>query len=170
MNKLIIVLMLFITCSSAAHTPGDTAQAQHGPMFNFIDNDRAHDFEGVVKNTTVSYKVQFKNSGDSPLVISRIYAAPPYPGSPPYSVIATWPQKPVKPGKKGIIVITFAAKDTTGSFQNELLVSSNAAPEGYPLLYITGAIVPVQREHYDTYPDPIIPVEMLVPIIQAVAK
>lgn len=170
MNKLLILFLLLVPGLPAfAQITGDTTIKKRGPQFNFINNDRAHDFGGVEKNTTETYQVQFKNSGDEPLIITGIQATP-HKGNPLYDIKIKWSQTPVKPGKKAIIVVSFSAKEDIGSFANELLVTSNAAPANYPLLYVTGAIVPEKRNIEPKQKEPVIPIEMLQPVIQSIAN
>ena len=146
------------------------AQSTDGAQFNFINNDRLHDLGGVNKNTTITYNVQFKNSGSSPLEISGMHYDTGKVKQPPYTVHIKWPSKPVKPGKKGVITVSFVSGEHIGSFDNVLYVTSNATITNYPLLYLAGAIVP---EHYYVEPEkkePIFPIEMLAPVIRANTK
>lgn len=145
------------------------AQNAAAPQFNFINNDRGRDIGGMAINSATSFQVQFKNSGDSPLVITDMHLSPNDAGGPPRNIQIKWPPKPVRPGKKGIITVTIKAGGEIGSFKNEILVTSNATTANYPLLYLTGAIVPEVRERTKSKDDePVIPIEFLVPVIGAI--
>jgi hypothetical protein len=172
--KNLITFLLFVVCcmnNTTAQTNGDISATARpiGPQFTFINNDRGHDFDELLPNTSTSYKVEFKNSGDMPIVISDMHCDMHQQGNGAYNIKVTWPTKPVKPGKKGIINVTITAGDETGSFSNWITVTSNATSANYQLLYFVGAIVPVRseqiRQHKST--DDMQLFELLGPVILA---
>ena len=177
MKHPVFFLLLLVCCmnNAIAQTTNDTPAAHNvkGPEFTFINNDRGHDFDMLLPNTTASYKVQFMNSGDMPLVITDMHCDMHQSGRGAiYEIKVTWPGKPVKPGKKGIINVTITAGDEKGSFSNWIVATSNATAANYQLLYFTGAIVPVRsefvREHKST--DDMQLFDLLGPVIKANTK
>jgi hypothetical protein len=146
MKKLITILFAaFSFCISAsAQTNNSTANAG-GPEFNFI-NGRVYDFGRRVINTKATYKFEFKNTGDQPLVITEMHSEKNEITSPPYKLLINWPKEPIKPGKKGVISVTVVTQDDIGSFQNEIYVTSNATRDNFPLLLVGGAVVPEKSQ------------------------
>lgn len=141
-----------------------------GPQFYFSNNDRAHNFGAISINGNAEYKFEFTNTGTRPLLIKEMRSIPKGINTPPYKVLVNYPQGPIRPGKAGIITALVVAQANTGSFKCEVQVTSNATRPNYPLLLLTGAIVP---EHSNISPSPkppVIPIEYLVPLINAASK
>ena len=161
MNKLItrVLLLIIIPFPSFAQTEKDST----GAHFTFLTS-RAYDFGAVLTNSFTTAKFEFKNSGTTPLIIKSISGSPKGLKSPNYKLILSYPQSPVMPGMQGIIEFTFKAAGDTGSFKNEILVTSNATPLKYPLLYITG-VVYTEYDHTDTAKKQTIPAGFSSPVI-----
>lgn len=148
-----ILSLLFFLCT---HICGQTANPQKaindtgGAEFTFITK-RIYDFGAVVKNASASCQFQFTNTGNHPLTITEMHSSPREINSPDYTLQISYPRKPIKPGKKGIITVSFKAQDEIGSFRNELYVTSNATVDNYPLLLVAGAVVPEPNPHDPPY-------------------
>jgi hypothetical protein len=92
-----------------------------------------YDFDTIDIDTDgYSYAFHFTNTGTSPLFINDVISSC-------GCTIADWPTKPIDPGKKGAIVITFHATQT-GSFVKTVLVKSNAANKPKMTLQIKGHV------------------------------
>lgn len=98
-----------------------------------------HDF-GTIKESKgpVKYTFELKNIGDKPLVIVDAVA----------SCGCTRPSftaKPIKPGKKGKVEVTFNPTGRAGTFRKTIKVKTNC-PDKVSTLTITGTIIPKSKE------------------------
>lgn len=96
---------------------------------------KSHDF-GTIKeaNGPVSCTFEFTNTGDKPLLIIDATAScgctrPEY------------PSKPIKPGKKGKIKVTFSPIGRPGAFKKTVKIKTNGK-ERTTTLIIKGTVVP----------------------------
>jgi hypothetical protein len=124
-----------------------------GAQFTFL-TPRAHDFGSVYINSNSSYKFEFKNTGKTPLIIKSINGSPKGLNSPNYKMIISYSQSPVMPGMLSAIEVTFKAQGDTGIFKNQILITSNATPDKFPLLYISGIIIPEFAPAQERVPSP----------------
>ena len=127
MNKFITALIaIFITAFSMLAD-------DNGAKISFVE--KSHDF-GTIKeaNGPVSYEFEFKNVGNEPLVILSARAScgctrPEY------------PEKPIKPGEKGKIKITYNPAGRPGEFDRKIKIQTNDKNRR-PVLKITGVVIP----------------------------
>jgi hypothetical protein len=160
----LLSFIFFGICFTSLAQSSDT-----GAVFTFITN-RYFDCGGLTVRSETACKFQFKNTGDKPLIISEMHCAPVEKNAPPLVIHIRYPTKPVRPGKKGIIEITVTAIDNIGSFQYKAYVTSNATSANYPLLLLTGAVVPVHAERNEPEADMSGFFEFLVPVVKAIAN
>lgn len=127
MNKFITaIIAIFITAFSMLAD-------DNGAKISFVE--KSHDF-GTIKeaNGPVSYEFEFKNVGNEPLVILSARAScgctrPEY------------PEKPIKPGEKGKIKITYNPAGRPGEFDRKIKIQTNDKNRR-PVLKITGVVIP----------------------------
>ena len=127
MNKFITaIIAIFITAFSMLAD-------DNGAKISFVE--KSHDF-GTIKeaNGPVSYEFEFKNGGNEPLVILSARAScgctrPEY------------PEKPIKPGEKGKIKITYNPAGRPGEFDRKIKIQTNDKNRR-PVLKITGVVIP----------------------------
>jgi hypothetical protein len=127
MNKFITaIIAIFITAFSLLAD-------DNGAKISFVE--KSHDF-GTIKeaNGPVSYEFEFKNVGNEPLVILSARAScgctrPEY------------PEKPIKPGEKGKIKITYNPAGRPGEFDRKIKIQTNDKNRR-PVLKITGVVIP----------------------------
>ncbi len=151
LKLLLVISSLFCVGASAQTTNPQTPAADSGgPEINFITK-RVYDFERITVNSSATYHFQFRNTGNRPLLINEMHSAPNELSGPAHHLQITWPPKPVKPGKKGTIVVTVRAEDGAGSFRNEIYVTSNATEGDFPLLLVAGTIVPYSNVQEGPY-------------------
>ena len=98
-----------------------------------------YDF-GTIKESkgAVKHTFEFKNTGDKPLIIIDAVA----------SCGCTRPSftaKPIKPGKKGKVEVTFSPNGRRGTFRKTIKVKTNC-PDKVSSLVITGTIIPKGKE------------------------
>ena len=96
---------------------------------------KSHDF-GTIKeaNGPVSCTFEFTNTGDKPLLIIDATAScgctrPEY------------PSKPIKPGKKGKIKVTYSPIGRPGAFKKTVKIKTNGK-ERMTVLRIEGTVIP----------------------------
>ena len=99
----------------------------------------SHDF-GTIKESKgpVKHTFEFKNTGDKPLIIVDAVA----------SCGCTKPSftaKPIKPGKKGKVEVTFSPAGRAGTFRKTVKVKTNC-PDKISTITITGSIIPKSKE------------------------
>lgn len=101
-----------------------------------FSGEKTHDF-GTIKEDggAVSVEFPFVNDGDTPLVIISATAScgctqPKY------------PTEPIKPGKKGVIKVTYLPQGRPGEFDKLIKVRTNAKNGKKVSLKITGVVVP----------------------------
>lgn len=101
-----------------------------------FSSEKSHDF-GTIKEDggAVSVEFPFVNDGDTPLVIISATAScgctqPKY------------PTEPIKPGKKGVIKVTYLPQGRPGEFDKLIKVRTNAKNGKKVSLKITGVVVP----------------------------
>ena len=96
--------------------------------------ERTHDFGNIAPDGgPVHYDFEFTNTGSSPLVISEVAT---YCGC----VSGEFPLKPVKPGKKGHVKITYDPSGKSGAFTQTATVVSNAS-NAYARVTISGNVI-----------------------------
>ena len=107
------------------------------PKATFKEN--TYDF-GTIKESKgpVKHTFEFKNESDKPLIIIDAVA----------SCGCTRPSftaKPIKPGKKGKVEVTFSPIGRAGTFRKTIKVKTNS-PDKVISLVITGTIIPRSKE------------------------
>ena len=81
------------------------------PVFDFEKEE--HDFGKIVQGVKVSYSFRFTNAGNSDLLITKTKASC-------GCTDLIYPKKPIPPGEKGTIKITFDSSGRKG-FQNKIV-------------------------------------------------
>lgn len=93
-----------------------------------------HNFKQVARsNGPQSHVFEFTNTGDEPLVILRMDTSC-------GCVDATYPRRPVAPGDKGEITITYDPKGQKGTFMKAMQVYTNERP-GRHIISVQGEVV-----------------------------
>jgi hypothetical protein len=104
------------------------------PEFKF--EEKKQKFEEVKAGAKLSFDFSFSNKGNQPLIINDIKV----------SCECTkfeYPQKPVAPGEKENIHVTFDTKEKTGWQYRDLIIHSNA--KGSPnKIQFFGKVIPIE--------------------------
>lgn len=112
------------------------------PLFSFGQKSPVITFENKVCNFgTVKYKPKsgiifkfyFKNTGNSPLVIHKVDASC-------GCTVPKWTKKPIIPGTKDCILVTFKMNGKKGIVQKSLYVNTNT-DEKVTVLHLKGEII-----------------------------
>lgn len=94
-----------------------------------------HDFGTVSEQgRKVSYDYVFTNTGDCPLVITRVITSC-------KCVSTNYTKKPIPPGGHGMVTVTYDPKKQQGVFYKAVQVFSNA-PEGMHIIIAKGEVKP----------------------------
>lgn len=80
-----------------------------------------HDFGTIKEGEIVQHIFKFKNSGNSPLVITNASGNC-------GCTVPEWPKDPIAPGKSGEIKVSFNSKGKSGVEEKEVYVMANTIP------------------------------------------
>ena len=80
-----------------------------------------HDFGKIKNGDVVSFGFKFTNTGKSDLIISKVSTSC-------GCTASDYPKDPVKPGKNGLITLTFKSEGRTGTQNQMATVISNTQP------------------------------------------
>ena len=109
-------------------------QSQKSPAISFAEKE--HDFGIIPENGgPVSYKFEFTNTGDAPLVIISATASC-------GCTRPTYTDEPIAPGKKGVIKVTYLPEGRPGEFEKVIKVRTNAKESKKLSLRIYGSVKP----------------------------
>ncbi len=92
---------------------------------------KTYDFGKITKGQPVTATFNFKNNGDSPLLISEVKTTC-------GCTVASYPKEAIAPGKEGTIVATYNASKP-GAFNKSLKVLANV-DQGMVVLKLKGEI------------------------------
>lgn len=93
-----------------------------------------HDFGNVQYMDTALYKFEFVNTGDAPLLISRV-------ASTCGCTVPTYPHEPIAQGAKGVVSVQYVYTDRLVAFNKQVTVYSNAKKNDIVNLKIQGVVV-----------------------------
>lgn len=91
-----------------------------------------HDFGAVDEGETVKHTFQFKNTGESELVISNAKASC-------GCTVPYYPKEPIKPGESEEIEVAFNTKGKNGTQRKAVTITANTQPN-VKKLYITANV------------------------------
>lgn len=149
---LLMPFFLFQSCRITDHSERDevTSQDLNFPASGFEDIDpddlpamtfegTHHDLGQVVQGTKVDRTYTFKNTGNSPLVITDVR------GSCGCTVSKEWPKQPVKPGEKATIGVTFDSEGRSGRQDKTVTVVANTSPPSTVLTLTAEVVGPTSK-------------------------
>lgn len=121
MKHLIILIGLITGIDLNAQ---EAQESINGAQIKF-DTSTYH-FGQIAEGDSVSYIYTFENTGNEPLIISKI-------GVTCGCTQPKTPEKPIMPGEKGEIPVTFNSKGKSGTVNKTITVYSNANESMYYL-------------------------------------
>lgn len=130
-------LFLTLTLGAIAFLTNAEKTAEGQPGISFTQT--THDFGVIPENGgSVTTTFEFTNPGDGPLLIINASAScgctrPEY------------PRKPVKPGKKDKITVTYNPKGRPGEFTKNVTVRTNVKGKKKVVLKIKGNVTPASN-------------------------
>jgi hypothetical protein len=114
------------------------------PLATIQFEERLYNFGTILeKNGKVSHTFVFKNNGKTPVVINDIYSGCGCIGK-------THSEKPVPPGAKGSVTVTFDPGYKSGFFSKEIVVCSNSS-QNYNRIWVEGNITPAEHPIEEDY-------------------
>lgn len=130
MKRFLIVLLLIggVSVLQAQNTTRKKTKTS-APQLKF--NKTRYDFGDIFKGSKGSYVFKFKNTGKTPLLLSK-------PESSCGCTVATWPKAPIMPGDSSEIKVTYNTS-FEGSFNKTVVVNSNIQKP--IVLHIRGKVV-----------------------------
>lgn len=130
MKQLVLILFGFLITTGLA-------SAQKKAVIS--SDSIVHDFGTIVENAgKVSHTFTIKNTGDAPLVITRVIASC-------GCTTPEWTKEPIAPGKTGEIKVTYNPAGRLGAFNKTISIYSNGK-EGSFIMNIKGKVVEKQTE------------------------
>lgn len=139
-KKLLILSALSLFLGLPSQIKAETSdvyvqeKTQEGPGIVFVEKE--HNFGIIEENGgPVSYKFEFTNTGDSPLVIISATASC-------GCTRPTYPTEPIAPGKKGTIKVTYLPEGRPGEFEKVIKVRTNVKDSKKISLRINGTVCP----------------------------
>lgn len=136
MKRLFTFLLLSVFFVSA--TAQEEAEADKGkPRIKF--ETTSHDFGTITEGTQATYKFEFKNTGDAPLVLKNV--RPSCGCTTPH-----WPRKPIMPGDKSQIKAVYNSSGRPGRFHKSITVTTNVPDRSTHVLYIKGKVVKEEKQ------------------------
>lgn len=130
MKKNITSLLTALLLGSAVAMAGE-------PGIEFANT--SHDFGNIKEDgDPVSCEFEFTNTGDEPLVIISANASC-------GCTRPEFPKKPIQPGKKGVIKVTYLPKGRPGEFTKSVRVRTNAKQAKKVNIKISGVVIPQQQ-------------------------
>jgi hypothetical protein len=109
----------------------DLIDPEHPPIFEF--DALSHDFGNVALGEKLTHVFQFKNTGESPLLIHSVQP------SCHCTVLKDWPKEPIPPGETGAITAQFEGK-YAGSNSKSISIMANTDPN-LTRLILTASVV-----------------------------
>jgi hypothetical protein len=137
MKKAFLSLMLLFAASVATNTVNAqattvaAAPVEGGAKIEF--KKETHDYGTIKNGADGSCTFEFKNTGDSPLIISNAKGSC-------GCTVPEWPKEPIAPGATGSIKVKY---DTmrTGAINKSVTITSNATNSADKIVFIKGEVL-----------------------------
>ncbi len=140
-----IILLAVVAFLISAQANAQTTQAKI--TFDQLE----HDFGTFQEDAgPQSYNFQFVNQGNSPLILNNVQASC-------GCTTPEWTQKPIAPGEKGFIKVSYNPQNRPGPFNKTITVSANGEVPR-TILRIKGNVEPRKKTIAELYPREIGPV------------
>lgn len=128
----LVTFLLAISITAAAQPVTEFAELEHN-FGNIGELDGA-----------VTHRFVYKNTGDKPLVVSKVYTSC-------GCTSPAWSKEPVMPGQEGYVDATFDPRDRPGAFTKSITVMHNGKSI-QDVLYISGNVQPRPEPVSAEYP------------------
>lgn len=133
MKKIILsitCLAVFAACNNNNRAPVETTAVETETVSNTAEADapvfkfekETFDFGQITEGEKVSYDFKFKNTGNSPLIITSATATC-------GCTVPQYPKEPVAPGADGILRVVFDSSGKPGMQNKVITITANTVPE-----------------------------------------
>jgi len=123
------------------------AQQQQEPSFNqlLVPDQKIHDFGTILeKKGPVKHTFQLKNTSKKTIIINNVKA---WCGC----TTTEFSKKPIGPGQRGEVTVTFNPHYRPGKFSKEVVVLADEG-RSYIRLWVKGTVVPMEHPVTDDHP------------------
>lgn len=133
MKKVLFSLMMIFVAASATQAIAQEAAVQKdGPKLEF--KKEVHDYGTIKNGADGQCTFDFKNTGNSPLIISNAKGSC-------GCTVPSWPKEPIAPGKTATITVRYDTK-RPGAINKSVTISSNAVNSPTKVIRIKGNVLP----------------------------
>ncbi len=129
----IFCLVILSKCGTGSNAGENKPASSPNDTASIVFYDYEHDFGKVTEGETVAYLFTYTNRGNAPLVISSASTSC-------GCTVSKYSTKPLAPGKKGTMEVTFDTSGRSGKQTKTITVSSNAT-KSIVLLKITCEVI-----------------------------
>ncbi|MBI9035239.1 MAG: DUF1573 domain-containing protein [Bacteroidales bacterium] len=121
MKKLFVILFTLLISSgySFAQSESDGPQLVFDQTVTDDNGNIVYEYGEISKNSNGWSEFKFTNTGNQPLVLSRVKATC-------GCTVPTWPRQPILPGKSEVIKVKYNTKKA-GPFNKSIIIESNAS-------------------------------------------
>lgn len=134
MKKILVLLLAVVVCASAGYAKKKKDKAAPGIEFE----EMTHDFGVIAEDGgNVTHDFWFTNTGDAPLVIVTVSATC-------GCTTPKFPSKPIAPGKREKVSVTYAPQGRPGEFAKMAYVRTNVPGKKKVTLKINGNVTPAK--------------------------
>jgi hypothetical protein len=133
MRRLIFPVIAVLLFSCTQKNSEEKAKSSGQELF-FAET--TYNFGEMMENGPGTFKIEFKNKGDQPIIINRVRSSC-------GCTIPSWPKEPVAPEQTGEIEVKYNTA-LTGSFMKSVYIYSTA--ENSPVkLMVKGKVIPKDK-------------------------
>ena len=111
---------------------------QEGPLPELSFETLRYNFGDIIQGETVSHQFVFTNTGEGDLIISNAKGSC-------GCTVPKWPKKPIAPGEKAEIKVTFNSSGREGKQKKTVTLVTNAIPNTKVLTISGRVIVPEKK-------------------------
>ena len=112
---------------------------QEGPLPELSFETLRYNFGDITQGETVSHQFVFTNTGEGDLIISNAKGSC-------GCTVPKWPKKPISPGEKAEIKVTFNSSGREGKQKKTVTLVTNAIPNT-KVLTISGEVIVPEKEN-----------------------
>ena len=112
---------------------------QEGPLPELSFETLRYNFGDITQGETVSHQFVFTNTGEGNLIISNAKGSC-------GCTVPKWPKKPITPGEKAEIKVTFNSSGREGKQKKTVTLVTNAIPNT-KVLTISGEVIVPEKEN-----------------------
>ena len=135
MKRTILLISLVFIFAGFSIAQDGTSDAKYAKI-KF--EKKVHNYGKIYKNGDGNCSFEFKNVGDAPLVLTSVRSSC-------GCTVPKWPRKPIMPGKKADIKVTYDTR-RRGVINKQITVRSNAK-NGTVVLKIRGQVINPPKKH-----------------------